>query len=409
MIIKNKNVWAFYSIAIGLFLTPYLLRDKIIVSGIYPINILVWAGVLGITIWKNGISSKIRLQRKKSITIFLFVLTLILLSIQGMQLKQSTLMDYLRFYIAVIIPAVLVFINTDEINTVRLFNIVLKILNFSVLIIVGCGFLDVLSGHKVSAFFAGFYDVASLYSCYDQHRIVSFMGHSLLTAEIGILYFILNYIDSLYFHPKRKRIVFIGISFILAAMTGSKTALIILLFMSLFVNMDLKNIKYVFLICVVLVCLLYLGVFDMIIDRFLYWHEIGDITSGRNSAFSELYQSGVIKFSLLRGNDTGLSTTSLIAAAEYPIIRWAYRYGIVWTCILCSGIFIYPVFYIIKRGRNFKILILYLGFMFFVNTYSTLQSIQDGMLIFCMMTCLIKNVSECIRRKEVERNSVKNN
>ena len=403
MIIIRKNRCMLYVIAIGLFFTPYLLRDKLVTGGIYPINVLTWIGIFGITIWKSGISNRIKFNRKKLLTIGVYLLILLVFSFQGMQLRGSILADYIRFYIAVIAPIVIVFVELDDVKSMELFQATLRVLNFSILIITGMGVVDKVSGIKVSEFFANFYNVESLFSCLNQNRIVSFWGHSLLTAEIGILYFVLNYIDVLYFHSKRKRVGFVTIAFILVAMTGSKTAIALLLFMSLFVNLDRKNLKYIVLISLIVVGLLYSGVFDMMIERFLYWGARGDITSGRNSSFSELFQSGVLRFSLLYGNDIGISTTALIAATEYPIIRWAYRFGIVWTALLCGGIFIYPVLCIIKKSKSFKILILYFGFLVFVNTYSTLQTTQDGMLIFCVMTCIIMNVCSCVGGNKIEK------
>lgn len=403
MVRISRSKFIFMLIAVGLFFTPYLLRDHFVSGGLYPVNILVWGGILGNTIWKHGISKETKFRKQKFVAVSLVIAYLVIFSYQGMHLRNAAFLDYIKFYIAIIVPILTIFIAFERQLIPEMFDVFLKILNFSVLFVVVCGLADVFMGHSVSSFFAGFYDIESLYSCYRQHRIVSYFGHSLLTAEIGIIYFVCNYIDVLYFHTKRNRVFFLAISFVLIALTGSKTALILLLVMSMLVNMDLKNFKYIIVIFIILLFLNYFGVFDMIINRFLYWGGRGDITSGRNSSLIGLYQSGVMKFSWFHGNDTGLSNTAVIAANEYPIIRWAFRFGILWTTVICSVIFVYPVIQILKWSRSWKILVLYSGCLVFVNTYSTLQSTQDGMLIYCIFTCLILNVSRFIGGKNEQQ------
>ena len=77
MIIIRKNRCMLYVIAIGLFFTPYLLRDKLVTGGIYPINVLTWIGIFGITIWKSGISNRIKFNRKKLLTIGVYLLMIV--------------------------------------------------------------------------------------------------------------------------------------------------------------------------------------------------------------------------------------------------------------------------------------------------------------------------------------------
>ena len=94
---------------------------------------------------------------------------------------------------------------------------------------------------------------------------------------------------------------------------------------------------------------------------------------------------------MIKGNDVSLlnNSTRMIAALENPLLRWAYLYGIVFTFLMTAGVLVIP-FLKLCRGRYIRITMLAAVFLAVVNTFDTICSIGDSMMMCCtIMTLMI--------------------
>lgn len=91
----------------------------------------------------------------------------------------------------------------------------------------------------------------------------------------------------------------------------------------------------------------------------------------------------------------------MIAALEYPPLRWAYLFGIWFAIMICVVLFIIPFVKIIK-SRNMKIIIVAITLIFDVNSYNGITTQSDHMLLFCVAMFLLMNLCDALRGKENE-------
>ena len=135
--------------------------------------------------------------------------------------------------------------------------------------------------------------------------------------------------------------------------------------------------------------LLHYGVLDLVLERFADGIEQGDLTTGRVSSLTSLMKDGILKFYLLKAQDGNLVNNSeaMIAALENPILRWAFRDGIIFAALMTAGVLVVPFFRIMKIG-TIRITLLFLIFLITINTFDTICTIGDGMMFCCTMMVL---------------------
>lgn len=405
--IERKYKYAIGLITIGIFITPFVLRNKILSSGFYPINILAWLGYFYTLLLsyrgKNNIFN-LQFSKKKFVIVIWIYIALISISLIGNSSIYG-IEDIIKFYIATILPTIVLFIKIKPISIIpKALEIWVKILNCSIIFIIICGLIDVFLGNYASLFFSNLYDIESLYSMLNQNRMVSYMGHSLDTAQVFIIYFISNYVYTTYFNKRNNKNIYIIISYLGVALTGSKLNMIVLMVITLALNFKVKKIRNNIIIILAIYCLYCLGVFDNFIYRLQLGIASGDLSTGRNVELANLYKSGELSFNMFLGHSEVMSE-SMIIALEYPLLRLAFRYGIIFSIFIGVLIFIYPCVILIKR-KQIDILICLLGLIISVNNQDSIAGIADGMLIFCSTVFIILNISQYLFKggKELKSN-----
>lgn len=136
-----------------------------------------------------------------------------------------------------------------------------------------------------------------------------------------------------------------------------------------------------------------IGLFDAIIERFNVAFSLGDITTGRNTALVALYSSGALSFDFFGGSGFTNMSTTMIAALEYPLLRLAYRHGILYAVIILLSVFVVPIIRLIRSHKT-DLLVALLLIALDINTFDSIASVGDYMLIYCTFTCLLMNLAE---------------
>lgn len=375
----------------GIFITNSILRKNYLGDTFTSLNLMVY--VAFIFLWlKNNYFSHISMYDVCSgfVSFVLFV-GLIVCMINNGNIR-------LTFVFSVGVPLLFAFIrirNTEWISSI--FRIWLIFVRISVCLIVLGAVLDILTGYSVTNFFAGMFDAESIAQMRmeEEGRIISYMGHPLLSAEISLIYLVSEIIDSRYFNTAKNLLLPSILSVVAAALCGSKTVILLLLFLIFAANINNKRIRNIVFIAIVFCILYFLGVFDVIIGRFITSMKTGDFTTGRNVRFMQLYSSGRLSFNWFSGHSGSMSERFQVAL-EYPPLRFAYVYGIFYSLILCFALFVYPVLVIFKR-RQYMLLLCMLALIADVCTYSGLTTNADNMLIYCSVLFLILNVSYCYK------------
>lgn len=396
MIIRySKKTLLYVIIFIGLLITGTTLRtgfySNVFLQRYSP---LLYIGLILLIFSKSKENDLFK--RKFSISNVLASIFIIIIAVFEVILNE-TLISKLSLLISLIIPIVIIayqFTSKDEFK--RFFNIFYKFLRFSCCIIVIVGLLDVIFNYSITLSIANYTSIGSYFRILKQHRIVSYMGHPLFTSEILLSFYIFSHYYSLINSSKEKLYPFI-ISAIGILLCQSRTATILLLVAFLTFNFNVKKIRYLVLAIIIGLIAYYFGLFDAVLERFTLFNR-GDI---RNTSLNSLIASGKLNFYLFHGQNMNFITdaTSMAAALEYPILRWAYSFGIIISGLLVIYVFIIPLVKI-YRDKNYVLLISTLLLILDVNTYSGLGDIGMKQIFLYIILCTLINLSKYLRMEK---------
>lgn len=366
-----------YLLGASLFLTPYLLRHKLIPGSeaVWALNPLAVFAFFWLLLYMLG--HKYQISRTVS------VVKLLLIAAVGVLLYLTD--ATISIFIAEWAPLFILLVIVPETIFPSLFEGFLKTLNIAVGVIAACAVLDLLSGYAISEAIGSFYGTDSLLSLNGMGRLVSFMGHSLLTAEVALAYFALNFFASKVLGLEINKIMVTMAALVIVVLTGSRSAAAVLLSMIMISYASADNIRYIVVIIFGMLLLYIFGVFDTLLDRIAMGAASGDMTSSRNTKLKEFTQAGIIAFDWFKGHpfDAGYSSyvqSGLIIALEYPLLRFAFSYGIISSVLIAIVLFLLPTLYVFRKVGFVPAVLLALYF-FHVNTYSSICTAQDGMLL----------------------------
>ena len=256
-----------------------------------------------------------------------------------------------------------------------------------------CGVIDKCTGNYISFYFAHLYNVESLLVNAESGRMVSYLGHALFSCEMFLIYYVTQYLYNIKLLNKKENILDIFISIIGVAFTASKSGIVLLLGIIIVLHANWKSRRMVPIVLLGIIAIYYFGLFDTVIDRLKIGLKEGDISSSRNTALHHLLVNGRLSFRLFTGQniDYGWEMT---AALEYPILRWAYQFGIFVAVVLSLIVFILPLIklLIIKADKAF--LFGSLAIMVYVNTYNGIALQRDHMLIYCLTVFFVVNMAK---------------
>ena len=390
-----------YLLGASLFLTPYLLRYKLIPGSeaVWALNPLAVFAFFWLLLYMLG--HKYEISRRVSAPRLLLIVACGVL----LYMTDATI----SVFIAEWAPLFILLVVVPETIFPSLFKGFLKKLNIAVVVIAACAVFDLVSGYVVTSLISGFYGTDSLLSLNSSGRLVSFMGHSLLTAEVALAYFALNFFAAKTMGLEINKILVTLIAVVIVVLTGSRSAAVVLFSMVLISYASAENIRYIVVIIFGMLLLYVFGVFDTLIDRIAMGIAAGDMTSSRNTKLEEFTQAGIITFDWFTGHpfDVGYSSyvqSGLVVALEYPILRFAFSYGIVFSVLLTVVLFVIPTIYVFRKTGLVPALLLMLYF-FHVNTYSSVCKAQDGMLLCTLVAWLFICASRLVVLNKAIANS----
>lgn len=385
------NLWF-----MGMLFFPFALRKNLFSLNIASLNLIAIIGLLII----------LKLERFKKADLYGKIITIcVLCAISLHGLNFNSISNLMQSFFAIYIPIIL--LKCDRLPSQDYkdyaFRSALKFFNVAAYILFVSALIDLTTGFRLSALVAKFYNTATVLGLASSHRLVSIYGHSLVSMTVAISYYILNIVDfMIYKEHNKKPYVSTVITAVIIASTGSKTGLFAFIALTFICYVSTKGLKYFPILIVCLFAAWYAGLFDFTISRINAGLEVGDISTGRFSTLLAYIQSGQLKFYWIKGHGTEYDFLyrRIIAALENPILRWSYKYGVVYALCMTVATMILPFLKIIKR--NFRIGLLAAVFIFVINSYDTLCSIGDSMLLYCSVSVLMMMAASYELNKEFE-------
>lgn len=369
----------------GIFLFPCIMRNSILGS-LGSINFLVYIGVLMAydrhILYSPFSFSKHNFWKRCGLVFSILCLILLLFYSRG---NGWGIDGKIRLIFLYIFPTLFIYMNFANASTIERYCLKwFACLKLVCRILCLAGIADILLENIIQRFFAYIYASDTLYALINSGRFVSYYGHSLNNT----LFFLLllswtTVIKNIYSNNKKDYLLDVAVSLFGIAITGSKSGIMLALLLLLLCNVGLKNAKYLIAIIILFLVLYFTGIFDTVIDRIMQGIAIGDLSTSRNTALDRLLKNGILRFDLFRGHLIDYSGTSMIAALEYPFLRWSYTVGIVFACVLYGIDFIIPALRVVV-SRKWCCLICILIVMAFVNGNNGISAYNDDMLIYAI-------------------------
>lgn len=381
-------------ICIGILITPYIWRIELLNSQVGLFNLFSWLGVV-LMLYELQVTSKYSLQKTNinfSIICVLCLAAIFILNITFVD--EIEMLAMFKYVYATILPLVVLFVNIPKEKFMMFYFVFCNYLIFSSFVIVLCGVLDYTLNLGIGNVIANTTQIESLLGMVSSGRMVSYVGHPLYSSQILLFCFAFNSMKYQYFIKEKnnfKILLITIICFIGIALAGSKTGIVIIsiLFALLFLNK--QRIKITIIILAVVYFLWSLGIFDPILERFASGIASGDLSTGRNTSLVLLFVTGELSFKLFEGHSNTGWSTQLIAALEYPILKWAYVFGIWFSAIVSVWVFVIPIVKsIIKKQKTIFLVLLFLILQ--VNSYNGLSVFSDHMLLYCISIMLVMNL-----------------
>lgn len=385
-----------FFICVAIFLFPSIVRTTIVPKSFMEANYLGLISLLFLYRNAKG-NTGIYIKHKLFIQSNLVLTVLLFLSFAVVTLNRRDYLTCILYVATTFLPTLIV--NVDWNNT-ELFEKCCRVwakgIRICCTVMFLGGTLDVFTNNSVSNFFANIYNVTSLIYNAEAGRIVPYMGHALLASELFLINYVTQYLYNTKIRNEKEKLVDVFVSLIGIAFTGSKTGIVLLLAVFIIYHTNWKNRRYIPIILLGILFLFQIGAFDTVIRRFSVSLQAGDITSNRNSALAELLANGTIQFRAFTGQNIDYGW-KMVAALEYPILRWAYQFGYVVAIILSIIIFVYPLIklFMVRADRFF--ITGYLAILICVNTYNGLALQRDQMLIYCMTVFFLTNMAEYMK------------
>lgn|GEM_PF-3834969 len=294
--------------------------------------------------------------------------------------------------------------DTKQLQTVL--SVWMFLFRICVLVMLATAVIDQLTGFAISKAIAQGTGSIALQQQVKLKRCVSYMGHPLFSAELYLGYYLFSRMTAKLQNKEEKLFDFL-VPFFGILLTQSRLALVLITFAFLFFHLRWNKKGSIILLtfCATGAAAYFLGVFDRIIARVAISLKKGDITNGRISSLVTLTQNGELQLRLFSGNAIDAAQeaqTALNRAKEFPLFTWCYYFGIAVSAMLCFAYFCYPLFVLAKR-RQTELFVSALILAIDVNWYTGLSTYGDKAWIFCVLFCLILNISDyCLAQKQAE-------
>lgn len=370
---------------VGIFLFPYILRDRVIGS-LGLINVFVYAGLLMAynkrLIYAPVSASKSDFFKNSVLLLSVFALVMLLFYSRG---NGWGVLGKLKLLFSYVFPTLFIYLDFVKSSTIKSYsNKWFGCLRLVCRILCIAKILDAFLGNVIQKSFASLYASNTMIALIRGGRFVSYYGHSLNNTLFFLLLLAWTTImKNIGLNSEKNYLLDVAISLFGIAITGSKSGIMLAVLLLLLCNVGLKNIRYVIAILLLFSVFYFSGVFDAVIDRIMQGIAIGDLSSSRNTALERLLMNGTLKFDLFQGHLIDYKGTSMIAALEYPFLRWSYTVGVVFTCVLYIVDFVVPIGRIVL-SKKWNSLICVLIIMAFVNGNNGISAYNDDMMIYAI-------------------------
>lgn len=400
-----KQKFPFFLICIGLLFMPSTIRTSVLHSEWALINVASWLGIILLTKrYYNGGKVSVSKNGKLGVANPIWIVLLVaFFAMESLMLPEFTATSEVKYIYATILPIYILYSVVDDDDIICYTKLFSRLLTVASTIVVICGLMDMFLGVGIGNSIAIFTNAASLIESIRQGRMVSYFGHPLLTTEIMILTFSFNTLVNYCIEKKSifYTVYYSLISVIGIGMCGGKTGLVLIAIEFALLYVNKKGLKYFIIIAAAVYWAYGYGLLDTVIGRFIAGFESGDITTGRNTALLRVIQGGMLRFNLLIGHAGINLSERMIAALEYPPLRWAYLFGVWFSVLMCVVLFVIPAIKILKN-KNFKIFIVFIILVLDVNSYNGITTQSDQMLLYCVSVFLLLNLSYLLGGNENE-------
>lgn len=384
---------------IGVFVTGTVLR-----YGIYDIDYLqkysplMILGFVLVCSYSRGKSKDIsykRFDRKILPEYILLVCYCFILSF-----LQEEVRAYLQINVFIATSVIIaLFRFRDSGEYIGILKIWVSFLRLCVIIMICGELIDVLQNMAMTRFIADFSGLASLTRMYQKGRSVTYMGHSLFSAEIYLIYYCFEYILCKIEKTKQRKWSLI-ISLIGVALTQARSTFVLLLLLIMILNMQTGKIKNIILFLLSVVIIYKLGFLNGILDRIAFGIANGDISSGRNTSIQLLLSTGKLDIRWFSGHIGYDETATLLnMSLEYPILAWAYCYGIFGAIIFVVILFLYPLVKAFIRKQR-ELLVIEVVIMLCVNSFAGLSTCGIQPFVYYITLCMLINTSNYLKVKQ---------
>ena len=400
-----KQKFPFFLICIGLLFMPSTIRTSVLHSEWALINVASWLGIILLTKrYYNGGKVSVSKNGKLGVANPIWIVLLVaFFAMESLMLPEFTATSEVKYIYATILPIYILYSVVDDDDIICYTKLFSRLLTVASTIVVICGLMDMFLGVGIGNSIAIFTNAASLIESIRQGRMVSYFGHPLLTTEIMILTFSFNTLVNYCIEKKSifYTVYYSLISVIGIGMCGGKTGLVLIAIEFALLYVNKKGLKYFIIIAAAVYWAYGYGLLDTVTGRFKAGFESGDITTGRNTALLRVIQGGMLRFNLLIGHAGINLSERMIAALEYPPLRWAYLFGVWFSVLMCVVLFVIPAIKILKN-KNFKIFIVFIILVLDVNSYNGITTQSDQMLLYCVSVFLLLNLSYLLGGNENE-------
>lgn len=348
----------------------------------------------------------IRYFKKFNIKYIFIVFTTNFYLIFSSSFYENSSKDIILSVLSFTAPLLIIGLTINKIDFKKLFKEFLKIFNKMIILITIIGIFDMVFDYKVILYICKILperieELILIEQISPIYRLFSIYGHPLLNVEMYLMFYILNMLGSRYLELNVKLNIITIISFIGIAMTASKSGLILLIIMMIFINRGTNKSGHYLKIIILFIIALTTGIFDTTINRFLG----GSLTTGRSETWQIIKDLNLYPFKFFTGYGRGtvFEYNNLVhgasAAFEYPIRMFSLEIGILATILIYLSIMIYPI-YIIAKRRQWIILMSYMVIFIDINTYNGIALLGDYIFIFSIFTFLILNISNYIAKEK---------
>lgn len=343
--------------------------------------------------------------KRSNNTIYVLFYITIIIYILCASIYENDIMTLIKCILVFFVPLLLIGVELNEEETKYLLIKLVKILNIITITITFIGISESILGININFAFVSILP-SSLSSKMlaqqgrDVYRLYSFMGHPLFNTQLYLMFFILNNILDNYIYKKKSKIWVLIISILGMSLTASKTGIILIFISAIFLFKGYKKEIKIVTFILILIAGFKVGIFDDVITRFMG----NSLTSGRTEVWERINDLNLFPLKFFKGYGSGFTfkvneyVQSGSAAYEYPFRMFSLELGILTAILIYIFIFIIPVLKLILN-KSWYFLMCFIIIFIDVNTYNGLALKGDFMLIFCLYSLIIINLSK-IEKKE---------